>query len=331
MMSPGLLIRRSLIYYWRSSLATLCGAALAAAILIGALAVGDTIRYSLRKSAEARVGKAQLLHFSPERFFHASLADGLSSSLGVTAAPVAMMRGTVEGNPKQENAASLRVGEAQIIGCDARFWQFSPAPPTENSSATGARINKYLADRLNIKAGDDLTISVVKPSLLSRDAPLSTLEDATLSLRITVDAVISDDEYGRFGLTASPLPPLTVFLPLEILQQRIGQAGRANMLLVGGNDKTITPAAATEALWKEWQLSDSGFTVKEVFSKSSAELRTERIFLDASQTDLRRQVVPCRLAHADLFREFHRDWREGHSILDRRRIASNVDRFNSVR
>ena len=42
------LVRRSLLYYWRTNLAVILGVATAVAVLSGALLVGDSVRASLR-------------------------------------------------------------------------------------------------------------------------------------------------------------------------------------------------------------------------------------------------------------------------------------------
>ena len=53
-MKSRTLIKRSLRYHWRSHLGVVLGAAVATAVLVGALAVGDSVRYSLLASAESR-------------------------------------------------------------------------------------------------------------------------------------------------------------------------------------------------------------------------------------------------------------------------------------
>src|SRR5207237_5962443 len=102
---------------------------------------------------------------------------------------------------------------------------------------------------------------VDKPSLLSRDAPLSTISDASVTIRLPVSAVLKVDSFGNFSLDANQVPPLNAFVPLDLLQSRIGMAGRANALLVGGK---VEPPAATSALWRHWELADSNLELHEV-------------------------------------------------------------------
>ncbi len=51
------LVRRSLLYYWRTNVAVVLGVATAVAVLSGALLVGDSVRASLRDLVLSRRGK----------------------------------------------------------------------------------------------------------------------------------------------------------------------------------------------------------------------------------------------------------------------------------
>ena len=53
-------MRRSLSYFWRIQLAVLFGAAVATAVLTGALLVGDSVRGSLRDLTLDRLGTDRL-------------------------------------------------------------------------------------------------------------------------------------------------------------------------------------------------------------------------------------------------------------------------------
>ena len=50
------LIIRSAAYYWRTHLGVAAGAAVATAVLVGALVVGDSVRYTLGTLAVRRLG-----------------------------------------------------------------------------------------------------------------------------------------------------------------------------------------------------------------------------------------------------------------------------------
>ena len=53
-------MRRTLIHFWRTHLAVIAGAAIATAVLVGALVVGDSVRASLRQLTLERLGAVDL-------------------------------------------------------------------------------------------------------------------------------------------------------------------------------------------------------------------------------------------------------------------------------
>ena len=286
------LAARGLRFHRRSHLGVLLGAALAAAVLIGALAVGDSVRYSLRQMALARLRGVHLALHNPGRFFREALANEVSRGLdgAPPVAPVALLRGTATAGQRPDGTGGdARANRVQVLGVTDAFWKLGAATApklADESSGEGVALNDHLARALGLKVGDEVILRVDKPSLLSRDAPLSTIEDATVTLRLPVTAVVGDREFGRFSLEANQVPPYNAFLTLAALQKAVGVEGRANTLLVGAKEDTAAPApqAATGALWKRWRFADAGLTVRTVrpggLGPGFVELRTDRVFLE---------------------------------------------------
>jgi putative ABC transport system permease protein len=73
-------VLRSLTHFWRLHLAVLLGAAVTATVLTGALAVGDSMRASLRRLWLERLGNVELAVVAP-RFFSAQLAGEMARRL----------------------------------------------------------------------------------------------------------------------------------------------------------------------------------------------------------------------------------------------------------
>src|SRR5438105_8890972 len=67
------LILRSLRFHARSHLGVLIGAAIASAVLTGALLVGDSMRQSLRQRALGRLGPVHFALAPQDRFFSPNL------------------------------------------------------------------------------------------------------------------------------------------------------------------------------------------------------------------------------------------------------------------
>lgn len=279
------LVLQGLKYYWRSHLGVFLGATLATAILAGALAVGDSVRYSLREMALIRLGGVHLALNSQSRFFRATLAEHLQEDLRVPVVSAILLRGTAVGQPRQGEGA--RAGQVQVVGVDARFWRMAPQPHNPQEIDPDALIvSERLARQLNVRVGDEVLLRVDKPSLLSRDAPLATIEDARIPLRLRVVQVVGDQAFGRFSLNANQIPPLNAFVSLRTLQRAVAMDGRANVLLVGAEAGHAPDLdRATTALWKHWTLADSGLELRAVPTRPLRgeklwELRTDRVFLD---------------------------------------------------
>lgn len=271
---------RGLRFHLRAYLGVLLGAALATAIVGGALVVGDTVRDSLRRMGEARLGRVELAWSSADRFFRAALADGVADELDAPAAAVVALRATALGQKADGSGGELRAGRVQVYGVDDAFWALGArtAPSMGAPAEPGAVLNDRLARAIGVRVGDEVVLRVEKPSLLSRDAPLSKIEDATVAVRLPVAAVVGDDDFGRFSLAANQVPPLNVFVPRAALQKAVGVQGRANLLLVGRGAKPVPPSEATRALWKRWSFDDAGLELRP--TADGLELRTTRVFLE---------------------------------------------------
>lgn len=263
-MTLGTLIRRSLRFHWRTHLGVLAGVAVAGAILTGALAVGDSVRFTLNQFALARLGHVTQALALPEHFFREKLADDLAAEIQSPVAPVLQVRGSAA-----LPDGRARANDVQVLGVDERFWQLG------GGHNMGVAVNARLAEQLGLRVGDMIVVRVEQPAPVARDAPMSGRSDASVAMRIRVTAIAGDDEFGRFSLRANQVPPNTVFVPLALLQEKLNRAGRANMLLAGAS------ADANPALRKVWTLADAGLEVR----GNPPELRTDRVFLDPAVTN----------------------------------------------
>ena len=270
------LIGRGLRFYWRTHLGVLLGAAVATAVLVGALAVGDSIQMSLQRLAVLRLGDVEVALNSGGRFFRQSLAAELAGGLRVPAAPVLQLRGIVG-----DAAGALQANGVQVLGVDGRFWQVGGAEAVDLKADETVALNSHLAERLGVAAGDEVFLRVEKPDELSKDAPLSGEGKDSVAARLTVAAVLSDEQFGRFGLAANQVAPLNAFVPIGWLAERLDLAGRANTLLVArAAGRPIDLAAAQDALERLWSLDDAQLELRELPERGVLELRTSRIFLD---------------------------------------------------
>jgi len=299
-MNRGTLIRRSLRFYWRTHVGVVAGAAIATGVLVGALVVGDSVRHSLRAFALMRLGRVHAAIASEDRFFRARLGAEVARQLSAPTASALQLRGVaVRGD------GETRANQVHVLGVAAEFWGLGGA---EDLLAGGGDeqvvLNERLASHLGVEPGDVVLLRVAKPSVLPRDAPLSSDADAAAAFRLTVKAVASDEQFGRFSLRADQIPPYSAFVPLGWFQERVGLPGRANLLLVG---KAVKMEHLRGAL--RWQLADAGLELRQVRlpeltarerqlhalpPTAAFELRSERVFIDPPVVD-----AALRAAHAE--------------------------------
>jgi len=192
-------------------------------------------------------------------------------------APVLQLRGLAASSD-----GTARANRVQVLGIDGRFWALGGAwnlfkEPGEDSVV----LNDHLATQLGVQVGDDVVIRVEEPSLLPRDAPLSDDTNTAVALRLTVAAIATDSDFGRFSLQANQVPPYNAYLLLARLQREAKQPGRANLLLVGGgHPMLVNPSGLQEAIHSCWSLADADLELRELPMVQRIELRSRRIFLD---------------------------------------------------
>ena len=254
MMTYRTLALRSLIFYARSHVAVLLGAAVGTAVLLGALVVGDSVRSSLRQFAFARLGKTQLALAANDRFFRSQLAEDLTKR-GLETAPALQSTATT-------GDSSVRANRVQVLGVDERFWKLGNQSPSFNLPAPDEVVlNQRLAEQLKAKVGDAVLLRVPKPRQLSRDAPISPQEDASVALRLTVRAIASDGDFGRFSLQANR-GAVQCICPLGWLGERL--AARSGKSRPRGQMLRATLENASSILRQTWQLADAELELREL-------------------------------------------------------------------
>src|SRR5580700_9833371 len=108
-MNRSRLILRNLRYHLRGNLAVLLGAAVGAAVLTGALLVGDSLRGSLQERAERQLGNVDNVLIG-SRF----LRESLPAQLPGAVRGALLMQGTV-------SAGEQRLGKVTVWGVNRSF------------------------------------------------------------------------------------------------------------------------------------------------------------------------------------------------------------------
>ncbi len=246
------LIRSGLRFHWRSHLGVVLGTAVAAAVLVGALAVGDSVRRTLADKAAERLpfGMGLALHPS-DRFFGKDLGERISRNLVVKGSVFPFGTGSFCWPTDRSPAllqlpAMVRRGDGTALANRIHVYGVDSGNYIggSNTAATGFSpvevagekvwLNEALARHLNVKTGNDVILRIHKPSVISRDAILTPRDETSVALRLPVGGVLPKALGGNYSLEASQVEPLNAFLPYELLAKAAGLEGRANVLMSRG-------------------------------------------------------------------------------------------------
>ncbi len=290
-MSRWRLLWRTVRFFWRSDLAVAAGVAVAAAVITGALLLGDSLRGSLRRMSLDRLGPVDAV-LRTDRFFRQALREELQTRLAnhprreqiglIGFVPIILLEGmvtTAEGQP------SKTLGGVQIIGCDERFWNLEAQRVQEPSeqmvcqggglrsagsgvagSATsalahlsisvpeesGVLVNQPLADQLGLRPGQEILIRFPRWQNIAPESALGRKEGTVRSWRLRVAGLLPENRWpGRFALANFQQKPLLVYVPLKALQERLAQPERINAILAIGPSGRLTPPEPQEAVLTE--------------------------------------------------------------------------------
>lgn len=226
-MSFARLVLRSLSHYRRTGAVVVTGLAIATAVIVGSLVIGDSIEGSIRETALARLGVIFDAITAPG-FFRSELAEGVDR-WGATATMIRL-----DGSTRAEGDQAVIAG-VSVIGAGSDLWRLYPDHDVPSLAAGSAIINEALASAANMGQGDTLLVTVSRPGAAMADTLFARRErDETLTtLRVTVAEVLPDLGPGGFRLDPSTAMPRNVLVNREWLAGQIGEEGGANTIILG--------------------------------------------------------------------------------------------------
>ena len=251
---------RGLIYHWRINAAVALGVAAATAVLTGALLVGDSVRGSLRDMTLDRLGLIDEL-LLVDRFFRQQLVTELANhpqfsqhyqrAVGVMLFPQATVeRGEAAGVTRASNVLVVGSPTGGDVASDGSFWSLeddTTRRPNRCPDRDEIILNQTLADEIQARVGDTVTLRLPKAEDIPADSPLGEKTDRIRSFpRLKVIEIIPAAGLGQFSLTPRQTLPANAYVSLEQLQDGLQQPGRINSILVAGRfrDHAAGPAAS---------------------------------------------------------------------------------------
>lgn len=225
------LVRSGVRFHWRTSLAVALGVAVATAVIVGALLVGDSMRGSLRALTVERLGEIDSV-VAPGGFFSANDA---AKTLGVAESDLATVvlfdRAVIE-TIGQEGVR--RAGAVQTIGCDESFWKLdvSGVAPETMPNDQSIVLTAALASELGVEIGDQVTVRLPVEQAVPADSPLGRRDTQTEGIpRLNVVDILPDRGLARFSLSPAQATPKNVFLSRDLVAEVLDRKGQANVAL----------------------------------------------------------------------------------------------------
>ena len=286
----SLLLKRNLLYFWRTNLAVIAGVAIAVGVLAGALMVGDSVRDSLRDLFLQRLGNTSHV-ISAANFFREQLANEISADKGfknggfAATCPLIVLDGAVTHETSGRRGAGV-----VIYGVDERFWKFhgkGEQPPLERD----VFVSPSLAQELAAVDGDVLLLRVSIPSAIPRESLHGRKEDTGRTLRLNVRKTLSASSLGEFSIRPQQTSVRAVFVPLQLLQRDLQQAGKVNTILISAGETPAITYVLEEILQPLVTLPDMGMRVRALNEQSSLTVETDSAIINDSLADAVRRAA----------------------------------------
>ena len=266
---------RSAAFHWRSNLPVVVGVAVGAAVLTGALLVGDSLRGSLRTRALGQLTGVEAAYIGDRM-----VRQEIAGEIGPNVIPAMMLQGSVQAEPTP--GETRRVNRASVVGVGplGRSAFGLPDDVDWGADSSDAVLGHNLANQLGIAAGDSIVLGVEKLSAVPRSSLLGkrSVDDVTETLRLQVAAVLpAGHPMNGFSLAPSAIPAENLFVPVGVLQQRLEQPGRVNALLAtSGSADELSKRFGDKLTIADW-----GMTVKVAPQRAEyVTVESDRLVLD---------------------------------------------------
>jgi len=263
------------------------GVAISAMVLTGTLIVGDSVDYSLEKTAELRLGNISYTFSGVDRYFRAALAYEIQGDLKVPVSAILQLKGIAS-----SQGGDMKLNNVDVHGIDPDFLKIIPGNNLKDLPGKNETfISQNLADRLQLKVDDSFLLRVEKVSLMPKNAPFISDDEDHISMRLKIAKILGQEDLGRFNLKTSQTAPYNVFVTLDFLNDKMETAGKANRLLIS-DDPGMNEQSIKSAIENKWNLEDSGIKLGKVNSLQEWAIESDRVFIDSVIIEAVKQFEP---------------------------------------
>ena len=235
------LVFRTLSHFRGLLVPVAMGVAVATAVIVGALVVGDSMRGSLRFIAMDRIGSVDSVLIAP-RWFDEALAKNLSyddSQIGSIQSLVWVQQAIAE-------KESHRASEMALLGVAPDFWTLGTIKPKRSPEDQEVILNQSLAEKLHAQVGDLITLRVASQAVVPADSPLGKREQDSIVLpRWKVIEILPDLSLARFSLRSDQRPIMNAFASKRWLQKALEIDAKVNAIFVARSSDDLRNNTAT--------------------------------------------------------------------------------------
>ncbi len=280
-------IRNNLAFYRKKNLLLALGVAISGAVITGALMVGDSVKYSLNRIVDQRLGQVTHVLRSGDRYFTTGLAEGVGDSLKVPVSSLLLREGSAVAG-----GGRIRVSHLQVLGVDAEFDRLAGQEGYFGSLAgDSVIISRNLAMRLDVKAGEELLLRIGKASLIPLNAPFVSDAGNVVAVRVTIREIADEERMGRFSLKVSQTAPFNVFISRARLQEVMALPGRANVMLLDAGDRWDA-GEIMEVVGERFTAADAELKIGWLEGPGRWQVTSDRVFIDQVLSGPLKEAAP---------------------------------------
>ncbi len=278
------IIYRSISYYRKPVFYQIIIVALLSAVITGSLLTGYSVRQSLIKSSEVKLGNTGLMISSGLRYFQTSLAERFSKKTGLRCTPILESGGFCRN--LKTGIKSLNIN---IYGIGEDFFSFQGKDKIMLNPGEVA-INTALADQLKIAPGDEIVVNFRQLSDIPPNSPFAPSSQNS-SLVLKTGIILSPDRCGNFSLGISQLTPYNIFINLQDIANGTGLKEKVNRILVKSTGN-LSVGKAVADLKGILRPEDAGLTARKILKTGEMEIVSSRIFIDQEIFNNIKSTIP---------------------------------------
>ncbi len=277
-MNKSTYINKSLRFFQKQHLAVLLATLISAAVLTGALIVGDSVKLSLQKNVDQRLGKTTFALSTQDRFVRSELASEIATEISSNLASVLLVQG-IAINPDAER----RINRTQILGVDNDFWNFAKGEGFEIKK-NEVILSEEVARELHLQTGETILLRIQNADIIPLNAPFTSDEDPSIALRLKVAGIASSEQLSGFSLKNQQANTYNIFIDRTILAEEMELSGLSNLIIAEESDG-LGIHQLEEAFQKHWTLKDAALQLRYLEQEEQFELLSDRVFIDHSIAD----------------------------------------------